>query len=206
MTTRIYQAPDALLFTIPIATNVLAQAARVAEFAVTTPSSRVQLKLSVIFWQNVTGQPSAIPNYLDPFFWSVGVAAPRVNTGLYLATADKDPAGNWRATTNIVGTIGPSATALGPIHTYQTIPVDGPTTGTPQQTLNGYSQTFQDGQDAIVGAVQNQIVNDMGAAHHGLNITLRARWEAQGTEICEDEWESLRQKMQLKVPDAWVYS
>lgn len=195
---RIYQPPDAMLFKIPAATAVLLEAAAdIAEFQVTTPSARVALKLSILFWQDVTGQPSAIPNYLEASLNG------KITTGLYLATADKDPVGNFRQTANIVGTIGPANTG----HTYQTIPVDV-TGALGQQSLAGYSQTFQDGQDAVVGAVSNQVIANpsMGGGHHGINISLRCRWELVGSEMCDDEWTYLRGLMRIAAPDCKVYS
>ena len=193
---RIYQAPDATLFIVTDHVAIAAQAAKFAPFRVITPSARIALKLSLIFWQNTPAPRGAI----DPFLWFGG--APQLSWGLWLAQADRNTLGIYSPLTNLVGTIGP----LNNAHTYQTIPVDGPTTATGQQTLQGYTITVQDGQDAVMGVVQNQILQNISAAAFGMNLALRARWEAVGTEICEDEWQDLRQKMAVNVPETIIYT
>src|SRR4029077_8907119 len=114
---RIYQAPDATLFVVTDHVAIAAQPARVAPFRVVTPSARIALKLSLLFWQNVPANRGAI----DPFlFFGAG---PQLSWGLWLASADRNTLGIYASHTNLVGTIGP----LNNTHTYQTIPVDGPT-------------------------------------------------------------------------------
>jgi hypothetical protein len=194
---RIYQAPDATLFIVTDHTAIAAQAAKFAPFRVVTPSARIALKLSLIFWQNTPAPRGAI----DPFLFVS--SAPTLSWGLWLAQADRNTLGIYSPLTNLVGTIGP----LNNAHTYQTIPVDGPSTGLAQQFLQGYTITVQDGQDAVMGVVQNQIVGlGVGAGSFGMNLALRARWEAVGTEICEDEWQDLRQKMVVNVPETVIYT
>jgi hypothetical protein len=193
---RIYQAPDATLFIVTDHVAIAAQAAKQAPFRVITPSARITLKLSFIFWQNTPAPRGAI----DPFlFFGAG---PQLSWGLWLAAADRNTLGIYAPYTNLMGQIGP----LNNAHTYQTIPIDGPTTAIGQQTLQGFSTTIQDTQDAIVGVVQNQVLQNISAAAFGMNLALRARWEVVATEMCEDEWQDLRQKMAVNVPETIIYT
>ncbi len=194
--TRIYQAKDAQLFRLPIAFNAGIQGPDFAPFKVTTPSARIALKLSVLFWQDA-GQVT--PLYLDPAFGT------RMTTGLFLATADKDTTGFYRPTANLIGAIGPNAGSSESLHTYQQLPLDVQNLAN-TQALHGFSITVQDLQDGLIGTISNQILSAMGAAHHGLNITLRARWEVVGSDMCEEEWSDLRSQMSLLVPDTKVYT
>lgn len=196
-TNRIYQASDALLFSYPIGLTTSAPQTDYAPFIVTTPSARAALKLSIIFWQQITGQPNAIPLYMDA---TLGGA---IQNGIVLQTADRNAAGGYTATGNLVGLLGPSRTLFN--HTYQRIPVD--TNGAANvQTLGGYSYTIQDSQDAIVGVLQNLFLSNLIAAAHGMNISLRARWEASGSDICEDEWAVLVSRMLITAPQTKFYT
>jgi hypothetical protein len=46
----------------------------------------------------------------------------------------------------------------------------------------------------------------MGSSHHGMNISLRVRWELVGSEMCDDEWQYFKGLMRMAVPDCKVYS
>ena len=194
---RIYQAKDALLFSVAPAQPVVGPISDVAEFQVTTPSARIALKLSFIWWQPVTGQPSAIPKYFD------ATISNRFASGLFVATADVDETGGFRPTANVVGLEGPTI-----LHTYQTVPIDCPSIGVGGNTLAGWSQTFQDMQDGIIGVLKHEIlsVGSIGSTHHGLNVSLRARWELVGAEMCDDEWSELRSQMSVNAPQTKIWT
>jgi hypothetical protein len=186
---RIHQPPDVLLFSYPIGTGPGIKT-DYQNFVVTTPSARIMLKLSFIWWQSLTGQATPAA----PFFDSTLGGA--LANGLWLAGAEQVDTGQYAPATNYVGTVGPAATPA-----FTTVPLDA--AGSPTICLNGFSADFQGGQDAVMGQMKSAVTAYAGS--RGMKISMRARWEPVGTDICDKEWSELVARMSISTGSTVKY-
>lgn len=166
---RIYQPSD-----VPLARVAIGSAGgnTATRFVYPTPDARIALKISILFYQEVTGQPSA---NLIPF--DLGIASSTASYSLSLQGADKGPTGAWIPCTNLLG----AGQSTGQ---QQQIPLAF--SATVIDNLNGYSQTIQDSQDAVLGF----FFATLGAFPKGLTVMARARYNLVGSDMCDEEWDS----------------
>lgn len=191
---RIHQLKDMILFKAPIQTCGV-NGGNFTYFTVPTPSARVGVSIKLIWWYQVTGQPAALPqpppfNLIDPF---QGTA---LTYKLNLMTVEQSETGMWIPTGDIVGATLGNAGING-----QVIPASGPTLG-----LGGFSQDVQGGQSAVQGLIVfGATTGYSGTNFTGINLTLRVKYELQGSDMCDDEWADLVQLMNVQAPPPVVF-
>lgn len=199
-TTRIFQPKDNLLFKAPpqnCGPNGAGQA-QLVRFAIPTPSARLLVKLAIIFWPPLAGQSGPLlgppDNPVDVFLQN-SIFQP---WKLLVYTAEQAESGWLIPTGDLVGTL----LAIN----GQNIPVTATASGS--VGVSGFSLDVQGGQDWVAGAliVPPMLVGYAAPSCTGLNITLRVRYEALGTEMCEDEWRTLTSKLQVQCSPTIVFT
>jgi hypothetical protein len=144
------------------ATTAGGGASRSVGFRVPTPDARVMVKVAVLY-SAVNAQVSI------PFDITRGG---ELTSALWLAGAERTVQGTLEPITNLVGT------SAAP----QVIPTD---TG-----IMGYSQTYFDVGDAIIGRLTVTDVSDSGGP--ALAIHLQTRYQpVAGAVLCDDEWAAI---------------
>lgn len=168
---RIYQPDDITLVRLaPNGATTIGSAD--VSFTLPTPDARILLKVSVLFYQEASNSGLVIP--FDTTLTN------QIQWGLSLQAGDKIGAGQYVPTTNILG-----AGRQFP-GTTQAIPfaID---TVQPRNNLCGVSVDVQHGSDAVMGEFQ-MLFNGSLVGTKGVTAVLRARWNAFGTELCDEEW------------------
>lgn len=172
---RVWTPPDVPLVRCAIGgtlTNAFVQ------FGFPTPDARILLKLSILFYREVTGQTFPVVVPFDSTLNGQNVFS------LSVQSADRAPTGAWLPTKNIVGA-GRSSSL-----TMQQIPLSTPFLNV--DNLDGFSIDIQGGQEAVVCAFQavSAVVQPQG-----LVIIARARYNLVQAEMCDDEWEAAKAQM-----------
>jgi hypothetical protein len=184
---RIFQLEDVLLFRTP-PVQAGANNGRNIAFLIPTPSARIMAKIALFFWPSVTGQQQDLtgPPASTIDFTQAGAIG---NITLVLYTAEQAETGWYIPTGNLVGALEGLA--------GQPIPAAAPTLGNA-----GFSIDVQGGQDAVGGYLQIPATAGYGpaAGRSGFNLSLRVRYEQQGTDMCESEWLTLVPKLQISAP------
>lgn len=183
---RIFQLEDILLFRTP-PIQAAANAGRNIFFMIPTPSARVMAKIALFFWPSITGQTQDLtsPPFNTIDFTQAGAIG---NILLNLYTAEQAETGWFIPTGDLVGSLGSSGSP---------IPSSAPTQG-----LAGFSIDVQGGQDAVGGYLQIPATAGYGpsSGRSGFQLSLRVRYEQQGTDMCEAEWQTLVPKFQITAP------
>ena len=175
---RLFQPDDVTLVRLaPNGASTIGSA--LVNFAVPTPDARILLKLAIIFYQEASSFGLLIP--FDATLNGI------IQWGVSLQAAEKVGAGQYMPTTNILG-----AGRQFP-GTMQSIPLATDTVQ-PGNNLDGVSIDVQHGSDAVMGQFQ-MLLNGALAGTKGVTAVLRARWNVQGAEMCDEEWDAARAQM-----------
>lgn len=176
---RLYQPDDVTLVRLaPNGASTIGSA--LINFALPTPDARILLKVAILFYQEASNTGLLIP--YDATLNGI------LQWGLSLQAAEKIGAGQYVPTTNIIG-----AGRVFPGGTMQSIPFATDVLQ-PGNNLDGVSVDVQHGSDAVMGQVQMLLTGAL-AGTKGVTAVLRARWNAQGTELCDSEWDWARAQM-----------
>jgi hypothetical protein len=179
-TTRIYRPKDILLFRLPPGILTTNYSGNWVFLNIPTPSARVAVKVSLFFWLQTTGQTLnvSVIDFVDVTLG--GILNPFT---FWLAAVEQSEAGPYSITNYLFGT----NTAL------QYLPLDNASVAV-QHNLSGFSTTVQDTQQALRGQIlcpSLSIAAYGGNPAFGLNLSLRVSYEVVGSEMCQDEWDSL---------------
>lgn len=177
---RVYTPADLTLLRVPIGGTPTTQ---FVTFGYPNPDARIMLSLAILFYQEVTGQPT---KNVVPFDPSNG------NTRIFylsLQEAGKAPTGAWTPHTNLVG----AGQSLNVNNQMQQIPVsiDSFATG---NCLDGFSLDIQGGHECVLGMFAVSVTGAFADAK-GIVAIARARYNLINAEMCDDEWESAKQQM-----------
>jgi hypothetical protein len=174
---RIFQPEDITLVRLaPNGASTIGNA--LVNFVLPTPDARILLKAAIIFYQEASQTALQIP--FDTTLNGI------IQWGVSLQAAEKVGAGQYMPTTNILG-----AGRQFP-GTMQSIPFAIDTNV--NNNLCGVSLDVQHGSDAVMGQFQ-MLLNGALAGTKGVTAVLRARWNVQAAEMCDEEWDWARAQM-----------
>ena len=178
---RIFQPADSPIFRTPPGTVSVPQGGLYVNFTVPTPSARVMAKVCLFYWNQQTGLP--FPNSFPPDPACGFTFGP---VGLLMWTAEKTTTGFYVPLANLFGSL---ANAV-----EQSIPLDLTMNPGGFYGTSGVSLDVQGGQDAVQGRVHIPVCLGY-VTQNGINISLRVRYELVGSDMCQDEWDSLVAQM-----------
>jgi hypothetical protein len=192
LSSRIFQPKDFPLWKTPLAGVIGVNGGNSIYFTIPTPSARVLAKVAFFYWIPTTGQGATAvsPNTAINFNQSSQLSP---NT-LQLWTAEQAETGWWINTGDLVG-----VTAVG----GQNLPlIQLPIAS------SGLSLDIQGGQSGIGGVVN--IASTVGYTVQnnggGVTLSMRVRYELVGSDMCDDEWAALTNKMQISCPGPVVFT
>ncbi|HEY7541608.1 MAG TPA: hypothetical protein VIF11_15795 [Methylomirabilota bacterium] len=192
---RIFQAKDLPLLRAPIG-NCGINVGTQRYFAIRTPSTRLVTTISFIYWQQVTGQATAFgpnPGLSVNYSQNGQLTA----NGVILYAGMQAETGWVVPVTELVGVLNGSQ--------YQTIPL--PWASGILFGVGGFSIDVAGGQEWVGGIFGAGGCPAGYAGGSGVNLSMRVKWEnAQGAQICDDEWKELLPLMTIQAPDPVIYT
>lgn len=193
--TRIFQPKDILLFRAPPGT-IGVNAAQIVFFTIPTPSARVAAKIALIWWQQLTGQSGNAGTVGSPPNNNVdsGVNASIGPMKLNLFSYELAETGIVSPTVDLVGALQ--------LFAPQNVPIDA-ASGV-QSGLAGFSTDVQGGQQGVGGMLWPGATTGY-TTRLGINVSLRVKYELVGSEMCQDEWDSLKALMVPFAPTPVVF-